>query len=279
MSCLWPQDDMKLKQCYKLILPVVLLMVFSSCTAKQPDRDAGLNTAGVLSTPAQTDEHRPTAEVFHPKKPLDGLKICIDAGHQERGNPEKEQSAPWGGAYKAKCTTGACGNFTGAEESVVNLKIALLAEQKLTALGAEICMIRQTQDVDISNRERAECANRFGAQITLRIHCNSADTQAANGIELYVRGSGDGTAAYKKRSDDDYLKAEELLDSILKETGAASRGVKRSDEYTGINWCNQTCIIIECGFLSNEKEDRLLSTDGYQQKIVDGIVNYFISSR
>ena len=131
-------------------------------------------------------------------------------------------------------------------------------------------MTREIHAVNLSNRERAEAANRFGADITLRIHCNSAETETVEGIELYVRG--------RKRSEDDFQKAESLIQFLCAETGAVSRGVFRSDAYTGINWCQNTCIIVECGFLSNEREDRLLNTEAYQERIAEGIKNYFVSS-
>ena len=92
-------------------------------------------------------------------------------------------------------------------------------------------MTREIHAVDLSNRERAEAANRFGADITLRIHCNSAETETVEGIELYVRGEGDGTAEYRKRSEDDFQKAESLIQFLCAETGAVSRGVFRSDAW------------------------------------------------
>ena len=209
--------------------------------------------------------------------PLKGLKICIDPGHQGIGNREKEPCAPWNDLLKAKCTSGACGNFTGVDEHVTTLAISQKIKTKLTALGAEVLLTRESPNVDLSNKERAEMANRFGADITLRIHCNSADSADAEGIELYVRDAGDGSAAYQRRSDEDYRKAAPLLDALCAETGARSRGLKKSDAYTGINWCEHTCIIVECGFLSNEKEDRLLQQAAYQDKIAEGIKNYFVS--
>lgn len=60
---------------------------------------------------------------------------------------------------------------------------------------------------------------------------------------------------------------------MVKNTGAKNRGVTRTDSMSGINWSKVPVTIIEMGFLSNEKEDRLLASSEYQKKIVQGMVN------
>ena len=42
---------------------------------------------------------------------------------------------------------------------------------------------------------------------------------------------------------------------------------------TGLNWSQVPVTIVEMGFLSNPNEDRMLSSDDYQNKIVQCIVN------
>lgn len=230
------------------------------------------------ATPTVRPTTRPTTPPISDQL-LSGMKICIDPGHQIKGNYEKELCAPWSDTLKSKCTSGTCGNFVGTDEYVINLQISLILRDKLVALGADVLMTREIHEVDISNKERAEMANQYGADITLRIHCNSADSAAAEGIDLYIRDVGDGSSEYKQKSDKDYAIAKEMLEYICNATGGKKRNVNRSDAYTGINWCENTCVIVECGFMSNEKEDRLLNTADYQDKIAQGIVDYFISTR
>nr|MDD6335878.1 N-acetylmuramoyl-L-alanine amidase [bacterium] len=220
--------------------------------------------------------------------PLAGLKICIDPGHQGKGNmKELEPVAPWDAlanptynntVMKGKCTAGTQGWTTGVAEYKVNLEIALALRDRLRALGADVLMTRESHDVNLSNRERARMANDYGADLTLRIHCNSSTNTDAQGIELYVRGAGDGTAAYQALAQKDYALAAGLLDSLARATGAKARGVFATDAYTGINWCEKSCIIVECGFMSNAQEDALLVTGAYQRKLVDGLVDGVMAS-
>ena len=63
------------------------------------------------------------------------------------------------------------------------------------------------------------------------------------------------------------------MNNICKATASRNRGVSIVDNMTGLNWSKVPVTIVEMGFLSNPGEDRLLSSEDYQNKIVQGIVN------
>ena len=187
--------------------------------------------------------------------------------------------APWTADMKAKNTSGTQGNFTGKEEYAVNLEIALKIRDLLQSQGATVIMTRSTNNVSLSNQERAAVANKNQAHLCISIHCNSADNPDVTGIEVYSRGKGDGTDAYAARSSAESALATKLVSAVCEATGAKNRGAKLSDSYTGINYSEVPWFILECGFMSNSTEDNLLSSADYQNKIAVGILNFVTAAK
>lgn len=204
--------------------------------------------------------------------------ICIDPGHQKTPPSGYETVSPWGRATKLKNTSGATGVSTKIPEYITNLQIALKIRDTLVKNGYKVVMTRDNNDTHLSNQQRAAIANNAGADITISIHCDSADSSSAAGVNTFSRGSGDGSASCKSRSYRDNRCASELLAEVCNATGATKRSAVKSDNYTGINWNAGTCIILECGFTSNETEDKNLNNAAYQQKIANGVLNFVIKA-
>ena len=201
---------------------------------------------------------------------LTGVKIGLDPGHQARANTAREPVAPGSAETKYKVSGGAEGVSTGIPEYVTNLNIALKLRDKLVLQGATVYMTRETHDVDISNIERAQMMNSYGVDLVLRIHCDSSDSSAANGIRLFVSRSN--AIAAKSRA-----YAEIILPIVSRITGAKGNGITQSDAYTGQNWSEVPCIMAECGFLSNPKEDVLLNDPAYQEKLAEGLLQGIVA--
>ena len=183
---------------------------------------------------------------------LTGVKIGIDPGHQAHGNSAQEAVAPGSSETKAKVSSGTYGRFTGVPEYEVNLDISLQLRDALEALGCEVYMTRETNDVDISNQERAIMMNELGVDLVLRIHCNGSTNKSAQGIGLYIRKTG-------TNADECMRAAEALLPAMVEATGAESDGIFRRDTYTGLNWSEVPSILVEMGFMTNEEEDYKLN--------------------
>ena len=197
---------------------------------------------------------------------LAGLKIGIDPGHQRKANYGKEPISPGSSTKKTKVSSGTYGVATKTPEYVRVLEISKKLRKTLEDQGAEVYMTRETHDVNISNVQRAKMMNNLGVDLVLRIHCDGASARDANGISLYVKKSGTGAKASLNA-------ANAILPAMIKATGARRRGVKQSNDYTGLNWSTVPCILVECGFMTNPDEDRLLAKASYQQKLADGMTS------
>lgn len=200
-----------------------------------------------------------------------GKVICIDAGHQARGNSSLEPNGPGSSTMKAKVTTGATGCVTGKTESQINLEVALKLQQALQNQGYTVIMCRTSQDVDISNAQRAEIANSNNVSAFIRLHCDSSTSSSATGTLTLAPSTSNPYCANIASESQTLSKA--IVNNICNVTGSRNRGVSIVDNMTGLNWSKVPVTIVEMGFLSNPQEDQLLASDDYQNKIVQGIVN------
>ena len=175
-----------------------------------------------------------------------GIQIVVDPGH--------------GGT-----DPGAMAN--DSTEKDINLEVARQVSKNLTAKGITVIMTR-SKDEYLGLVERANQGKSNRATIFVSLHCNSAESTSASGIETY----------YYINSDNKYDKelATNIQTAVIKATGAKSRGVK-SANFSVLRNSVIPAALIEMGFISNPDEAELLNDKAYQSKIAKGVTNGIVA--
>ena len=210
-------------------------------------------------------------------------KIVIDPGHG--GNDP-----------------GAIGR-TGLREKDVNLDISRKLNTLLIREGVQTVLTR-SNDRFIPLSTRVNIANRSGADLFVCIHSNANRSRSISGFEVYYVApsvSDSKRAAFTARIANPNLKdasfssnsrdlraivwdmiytnsrAESielshslcrLMDSCIDANILGAKGAR----FQVLKGVTMPGVLIEIGFVSNAKEERLLRTDAYRQKIAEGIL-------
>lgn len=234
-----------------------------------------LSGTGVVLAEGQV---RKDYEAPQPPEPqegrLTGVTICVDPGHQENGERVTEPIGP-GLEGKTSGTSGSAqGKITLRRESIVCLEVGMALRDELIRQGATVVMTRERQDQFLTNMERCAVADEGGADIMLRLHCDTRENTQKQGLSVY--GPRNSTYAKAVADPQTYAHMGDLLLNAMKrrlgyELSDKTGFTTINDQFVGNNWAKMICFLVEMGFMSNPEEDFLLATPVYQQWLAEGM--------
>jgi N-acetylmuramoyl-L-alanine amidase len=260
-----------MKNKLSLVLTIFcLVFIITSCARadlKVTSETAAANQDAMISAQTLTPLAATVTTTPKPQMPL----IFLDPGHQLKGNNELEYIGPNSKVKKPKVTSGTQGVSTKKTEYQLNLDVSLLLRDLLVAKGYRVQMTRDKNEVNLSNKERALMANKAKADLFVRIHADGNEKSTVNGISIQY--PIENSTSKKIKAKPSKLASEAMLKAVIKETGANSRGIVPRSDLAGFNWSEVPSILIEMGFMTNKKEDILMSTKSYQEKLAKGMLS------
>lgn len=196
--------------------------------------------------------------------------VVLDPGHDLRANAATEPIGPGSPTRKIKDGGGTRGVVTGLAEAELNLRVALRLRPLLERAGVRVVLTRtRTAATSMGNVARARIANRAGAALLLRIHADGHPSSAVRGTHTLHpalrAGWTDDVYAASRRA------ALAVQAELVRALGFPDRGLQERADFTGFNWADVPVVLAEIGFLTNPREDRLLSTAAVQQRAAVGL--------
>ena len=187
------------------------------------------------------------------------MRIVVDAGH--------------GGV-----DGGVVGVVSRRKESEVNLGIAFLLKDRLTDLGFSVTMTRATAaglyDTTAPGfklrdmKKRREICEAASPLLVISVHQNFFPSSSSRGGQVFYGTDNDSAKPFAES-------IQKELNALYKKEGVKARVCKTGDYY--MLKLGVPSVIVECGFLSNPKDDALLNTPSFCVKVSEAIVSGVLS--
>lgn len=135
-----------------------------------------------------------------------------------------------------------------------------------------IPILTRDSDVFVSVEDRVDFVNNIKPKLFISIHCNDNEEPSAEGTEILYNVK-DTSSNYNS-----YWLSEILLDSIIASSGTRKREVINGNSIHIIRNSQVPVALVELGFVSNEGDLALLSTNQGQKIFAKGIADGIIKA-
>ncbi len=176
---------------------------------------------------------------------------------------------------------GVSGRETKVKESDVNLAITYKLKTELEALGFAVVLTRKTEAglYDAATKgfkkrdmqKRREIIEETDPAMVISLHQNFYPTRNTRGAQVFYNKenvSGQRLAVLLQRG----------MNVLYAKEGARGRSAASGDFYM-LNCSDCPSVLVECGFLSNSADERLLTSERWQKTLAvtlaEGVMGYF----
>lgn len=194
-----------------------------------------------------------------------GMRIVLDAGH--------------GGI-----DGGVTGKTTGVKESDLNLQITMKIKDVLVDMGFDVTLTRKTKaglyDTTAKGfkkrdmQRRKEIVQAADPALVISVHQNFYSSRASRGAQVFYK------KAYKE-GERFALALQETLNGLYRLEGVKGRNAVGA-EFFMLDCADCPSVVVECGFLSNAADEKLLTDEVFQRRLAEtvgaGVTAYFSHS-
>ncbi|WP_404427325.1 N-acetylmuramoyl-L-alanine amidase [Ureibacillus chungkukjangi] len=184
------------------------------------------------------------------------IKLALDDGHGDNGvTPGKRTPKFSDGSFMY--------------ENAFNKVVVKYLDKHLNRCGFDTILVAPT-DADTPLVTRVNTANKAKVDAYISIHANAASGSwgSPEGVETFV-----GASSFSKKL------ANNVHNQLIKGTSQKNRGVKDGTHLYVIRNTIAPAILVECAFMDNEREARLLLSDSFRREcaleIAKGICESF----
>lgn len=154
----------------------------------------------------------------------------------------------------------------GVKEDSLNLAVAMKLKTMCFNQGYSVIMTREDENAIGSTKnddmkKRKQIIENSNASVVISIHMNKFnDTSCRGPVVFYHKDSTEGEQLAK-------IMQEQLVATLKPEKPR----VEKPETYYILRSGDCPCVLVECGFLSNAKDEELLQTQDYQDKCASAI--------
>ena len=220
---------------------------------------------------------RPSRPPSAPAKPLAGITVGIDPGHNGRNgtDPSFINHLIWNGRESETCDTTGTQTAGGYTEARFNFDVARYLRAALVSDGARVVMTRtNNHGVGPCVDRRAQILNDSGARVAIDIHADGGPTggRGFTVLEPVADGPNDRVIRSSERFGRDVRAALLAHTSMPVSNYYGSNGIQFRNDLAGLNLTTAPKVLLESGNMVNATDAALLTSPRFQRQLAAALL-------